>query len=108
MKAVVVALVLVACGGAAPPPVQAQRSVVTTRYRKGDYVTYRYAGLFTPEPVELRERVVAQDGNRLTLDITATRGTQQLHWEQIVTDTPDNQRNNVVDALYEYVGGARR
>ncbi len=96
----------IACGGGAAPVVATKDS--TTRYRKGDFVVYRYAGVYTPEPVELRERIVEQHGDRLTIDVTATRGTEQRHWQQVVTDTPENQKNNVVDELYEYAGSERR
>ena len=33
----------------------------TTRYRKGDYVTYRYSGSFSPTPVIQTERIEAQE-----------------------------------------------
>lgn len=101
----VVALVTLGCGAAAAPVVAPKEA--TTRYRTGDYVVYRYAGVFTPEPVELRERIVEQHGDRLTIDVVATRGSEKRHWQQVVTDTPENERNNVVDELYEYVGGER-
>ncbi|HEY1955786.1 MAG TPA: hypothetical protein VGH28_09235 [Polyangiaceae bacterium] len=109
MSRAMLALPLVlACASAPPPPVVATHRAPTTRFRVGDFVVYRYSGLFTPEPVELRERIAAQDGLRLTIDVTATRGSEQRHWEQVVTDTPENERNGVVDELYEYVGGKRR
>ncbi|MBI1945406.1 MAG: hypothetical protein HYS27_06905 [Deltaproteobacteria bacterium] len=77
----------------------------TTRYRVGDFVVYRYSGGFSPTPVVLREEVRAQEGNRLRIDVTATRGAEELRWIQVLTDTPENQRNNVIDALYEVKDG---
>jgi len=109
-RALFVTLALVAfaaCASAPPAPVVA-RHEATTRYRVGDYVVYRYSGLFTPEPVLLRERVAEQRGNRLTIDVVATRGSERRHWQQVVTDTPANERNDVIDELYEYVGSERR
>jgi hypothetical protein len=75
-------------------------SVPETRYRVGDFVVYRYAGSALSSPVVLREEVVAQQGNRLRIDVTATRGEEKRRWAQVLTDTPANQKNNVVDALY--------
>ena len=99
----------VSCGSASPPAAQVvSHSDASTRFRVGDYVVYRYTGLFTPEPVELRERITAREGKRLTIDVVATRGSEQRHWEQVVTDTPENERDNVVDELFEYVGGKRQ
>ncbi|MCS6797121.1 MAG: hypothetical protein NZ898_01095 [Myxococcota bacterium] len=73
----------------------------STRYRVGDYVVYEYRGAWTTAPVILRERVTAREGNRLRIDVTAERGSEVRRWVQVVVDTPENQRNNVVDALYE-------
>lgn len=102
----VLALGAIACGGG-PAPVTAKHEA-TSRYRKGDFVVYRYSGLYSKEPVELRESIAAQDGKRLTIDVVATRGSEKRRWQQVVTDSPDNERNNVVDELYEYAGGERR
>ncbi len=111
MKSLVVgslALVsLAACGGAAPPKAAVAKEA-PSRFHQGDFVAYRYTGLFTKEPVEMRERVVEQHGNQLTIDVVVTRGGEQRHWQQIVTDTPANEKNNVVDALYEYAGSERK
>jgi hypothetical protein len=87
------------CAAAAPAPPSA------TRYRLGDYVVYRYAGPALAEPVTLREEVVAQEGLRLRIDVTATRPSGERAWVQVLTDTPKNQRDNVVDALWEKVDG---
>lgn len=86
---------------ATPPPPGAP----ATRYRVGDFVEYRYRGTFTAAPVVFRETVRAQEGNRLRIDIVVTRGSEERRWVQILTDTPENQRNNVIDALYEWKDG---
>jgi hypothetical protein len=78
----------------------APSSVPETRYRVGDFVVYHYGGSALQSPVVLREEVVAQHGNRLRIDVTATRGEEKRRWAQVLTDTPANQKNNVVDALY--------
>jgi len=83
-------------------------SLGATRYQVGDYVLYRYSGAFTPSPVTLRERIMKQEGNRLTIDVVVERGGEQRRWRQVVTDTPENEKNNVVDELYEIVDGAPR
>jgi hypothetical protein len=77
-------------------------AALPTRYRVGDFVVYSYQGAALAEPVKLREEIVAQQGNHLRIDVTATRasGTTRT-WAQVVTDTPSNQRKNVIDALYE-------
>lgn len=72
-----------------------------TRYRVGDTVTYRYSGAALCMPVFLRESVVAREGNRLRIDVTARRGAEVRSWVQLLTDTPENQRANRLDALYE-------
>ena len=79
-----------------------------TRYRVGDHIQYRYSGENTPSPVLLDESIVAQTGNRLEIRVVAKRGAEQREWIQVVTDTPDNQKNNRVDELFEVTGGARR
>ncbi len=71
-----------------------------TRYRAGDFVVYRYRGTFAPAPVVLREEVLAQDGNHLRIQVTAQRGAASRRWVQVLTDTPENQKNNVVDELW--------
>ena len=80
----------------------------TTRYREGDWVIYRFEGASDEPPVEMTERVISQRGNQLEVDVVMRRGDEERHWVQVVTDTPENQQNNVVDALYEVVDGERR
>jgi hypothetical protein len=79
-------------------------SIPSTRYRVGDYVVYRYDGIYSVQPVLFREEICAQEGNRLRIDIQVIRDQEQRRWIQVVTDTPENQRNNVIDALYEWQG----
>lgn len=76
----------------------------TTRYRVGDYVVYRYSGGALPAALTLREQVRAQEGNRLRIDVTLSGGPTDQRWVQVLTDTPENQANNVIDALYEWQG----
>lgn len=78
-----------------------------TRYRAGDFIVYRYTGSLNAEAVLLREEVLSQVGNRLEIDVVAKRGSERRHWVQVVTDTPRNQANNIVDELYEVVDGER-
>lgn len=98
-------LLLASCSGGAPrgaPPPAAGG----TRYEVGDFIVYRYTGAFTPAEVTLREEVTARRGDRLRIEVTATRGGEIRRWIQVVTDTPANQRDNVIDALYEVRDGA--
>ncbi len=74
-----------------------------TRYRVGDFIVYRYGGAFTPVPIELREEVRAQEGERLRIDVTLRMGDESSRWVQVLTDTPANQQSNVIDGLYELV-----
>ncbi len=76
----------------------------TSRYRVGDWVTYQYTGQFSEDPVSLREEVVAQDGLRLRIRVTITRGAEQRRFEQVVTDTPENRNENKVDELIDLDG----
>jgi hypothetical protein len=80
----------------------------STQYRVGDFVVYSYTGEALPQPVELREEIVQRDGLRLEIQIQARRGKEVRRWIQVVTDTPENQANNVIDELYELIGSERR
>jgi hypothetical protein len=99
MRALLVVL-LVACSHTPP-------AAPVTQYQKGDWVRYRYSGTFTPVAVELHERVVAQDGKKLRIEVTATRGAETRSWVQVVTDTEFNRKNNVVDELWVYGGDGK-
>lgn len=73
-----------------------------SKYRKGDKVVYAYTGSFSAVPVKLTEEVLSVTaGNVLEIKVTAERGAAKRSWIQVVTDTPENQRNNLVDALFE-------
>ncbi len=77
-----------------------------TRYQVGDRVEYHYSGAFTSAPVRLTETVIAQEGERLRIDVEVARGADLRRFAQVLTDTPENEKNNVVDALYELGAGA--
>lgn len=79
-----------------------------TRYQVGDWVTYRYSGHFSEEPVTLREEIIEQKGPKLRIRITIERGGEKRRFDQVVTDTPENRENNVVDELYELDGDTPR
>ena len=79
-----------------------------TRYREGDWVLYRFSGAFSEQPVQLCERILKQDGIKLEIEVTATRGSARRQWIQAVTDTPANQQNNALDAVYLVEEGKRR
>jgi len=79
----------------------------SSAYAVGDRVVYSYDGSFSERPVVLTEEVVAVEGLQLTITVSVTRGSDELHWIQVVTDTPDNRDNNVIDELYEVVDGER-
>ena len=93
--------IVVACGASAAPV--AATPPATTRYRVGDYVVYRYAGrLIGPTPLLLMEEVIAQDGDRLVIEATLTRGHDAVRaWRQTVLDTEANRQANHVEALCE-------
>jgi hypothetical protein len=80
----------------APPPTAAP-----TRYRVGDRVEYTMSGEFSPSPVKLVETVVAKQDDRLRIDVEISRGADTRRFAQVLTDTPENEENNVLDALYE-------
>jgi len=98
------ALLLLSCACASTPPAPPV-TAPTTRYQIGDYVVYRTSGTALPKPVIMREEIRAVEGNRLRIDVTLTRGKEQRRWVQIITDTPENEQNNILDALYEWHGG---
>jgi hypothetical protein len=80
----------------------------STNYRVGDFVVYSYTGEALPKPVKLREEIVQHEGLRLEIQVEARRGNEVQRWIQVVTDTPENQANNVIDELYELNGSERR
>jgi hypothetical protein len=96
-----VLVLLGACGSAPAHP------VATTRYRVGDYVVYRYAGrMIGRDPMLLMEEIVAQDGDRLVIEVTLTRGHDTVRaWRQTVIDTAENRAANRVEALCELHDG---
>jgi hypothetical protein len=101
-------VVVVAGCASTPREAASEGEAPATRYRVGDHVVYRYGGTTLAAPVVLTERIVAQAGNRLEIEVTAVRGEEARRWVQVVTDTPENQRNDVIDELYEVVDGERR
>jgi hypothetical protein len=106
MRRLVLAVVLLV--GCAPANGAKSAEGPQSRYRKGDFVHYRYSGTYTTSPVEFVEVVADQHGLVLEIEVDATRGEEHRTWLQIVTDTPYNQKNNVVDALYVVENGQKR
>ena len=102
MRIWALALLVLSCGPTAPAPrASSAPPKSTTRYRVGDHVEYQMTGEFSAAPVRLVETVVAQQDNRLRIDVEISRGEEKRSFAQVLTDTPENQENNVVDALYE-------
>ena len=58
--------------------------------------------------VTLREEIVAVNGKRLVIDVVAARGEERRHWQEVVTDTKENESRSVVDELWIYEGEVRR
>lgn len=87
--------------------VSAASEVPPTKYRKGDYVRYEYRGSALAHPVILDEMILSQEGNQLEIHVRATKKDDVRQWVQVVTDTPHNQANNVIDGLFEIVNGER-
>ena len=79
-----------------------------TQYRVGGFVVYSYTGEALPQPVTLRKEIVQRDGLRLHIQVESRRGSRVRRWVQVVTDTAENQANNVIDELYELIGTERR
>ncbi|MCC7109709.1 MAG: hypothetical protein IT382_10500 [Deltaproteobacteria bacterium] len=98
------AVVIVGCSTV---PQAATSTPAPTRYRVGDFIVYKYAGNFSSDAVLLSEDIVAQEGNRLTIVVQAKRGDESRKWEQVVTDTPENQKAEKIDELYDLSGGGR-
>jgi hypothetical protein len=94
------AFVIGALGCSGKPPPKEAPSGPTTRFREGDWVTYRYSGAYTKQAVVLREEVKARDGIKLRIEVSARRGVDERRWIQIVTDTPENKANQVIDELF--------
>lgn len=77
----------------------------TSKYEAGDYVVYKYSGSYRPEPVILTEKVLSKNGNKLEILVEWKSGKEARAWKQFVTDTPFNQKNNIVDRLVQLGGG---
>lgn len=105
---VVMAVAVLCCAPSSQRSATTRPESEMTRYREGDWVEYRYVGAASDPPVVMTERVIAQRGNQLEIEVVLRRGDEERHWIQVVTDTPENQQNNVVDELYEVVDGERR
>ena len=87
---------------AASQPAAATWAPAISKYREGDKVVYKYTGTFSAAPVTLTEVIkTITAGNVLEIEVTATRGTEVRRWLQVVTDTPENQKASLVDALFE-------
>lgn len=98
----------------AAPPSSSTKAEAThraeegSRFQVGDYIVYRYTGSFTKLPVVLRQRVVEKNLLRVVIDVVAERGSERRRWIQVITDQPEHRKENVIDELYEVVGGERR
>src|SRR5262249_46233937 len=95
---VIVGCVVAGCGG--PPPPKDAPSGPATRFREGDWVTYRYTGTFTKQQVVLREEVKKRDGNKLRIEAHVRRGIEERRWVEVITDTPEHRKNHVIDELF--------
>jgi len=95
-------------GSPSPAAPANEASAPATRYRLGDWVLYRFSGAYSEQPVQLCERIVAQDGIKLEIEVTMIRGDEKRRWIQAVTDTPENQKSNALDAVYIVEDGKRR
>jgi hypothetical protein len=103
----IVAVVLTfGCGPAQKPGVDLPP--VDLPSAPGEWVDYRFSGSFTSEPVTLHEQVLSRDGGRLTLDVTAKRGSATRHWIQVGPDTPDARFSNTADEVYVVSEGTRQ
>ena len=71
-------------------------------------VEYSFSGSALTAPVTLREEIVSRDGGRVTLQVTATRGSDERRWLQVGPDTPDARWNNTVDELYVERDGSKQ
>lgn len=78
-----------ACNGA---PAQAPRA--GDALAPGDYVTYRFSGAYSAEPVTLREDVVARDGERVWSRVTIVRGRESRRFVVVRRDSPDDRFEN--------------
>lgn len=79
-----------------PPPI---------RFRVGDYVVYRFSGNYTEHPVVLRKEVLDRKGDRVTFDVTATRGTDSRHWTEAEDMGVRDPKKRTDAEVHEYIGG---
>ena len=77
----------------------------TSKYEVGDYVVYKYYGSYRPEPVILTEKILSRIGNKLEILVDWKSGKESRSWKQFVTDTPFNQKNNIIDKLVRIENG---
>jgi hypothetical protein len=73
----------------------------------GEYIVFRFEGLFTPAPVVVRQEVLDRRGNRMVIDVHVERAGEQLHFVHIARDAPSPAPYQVEEA-YQVVGGQRR
>lgn len=48
-----------------------------------------------------------QSGDRLVIDVVASRGSERRHWQQVVKDSADTQSNRVIEELWVLEGDER-
>ncbi|OGS09200.1 MAG: hypothetical protein A2270_06470 [Elusimicrobia bacterium RIFOXYA12_FULL_51_18] len=77
----------------------------TSKYEAGDYVIYKYYGSYRPEPVILTEKILSKTGNKLEILVDWKSGKEGRSWKQVVTDTPFNQKNSIIDKLVRIENG---
>jgi len=70
-----------------------------TKYRKGDYIIYEYYGAYRSDTITLTEKVLSQHENHIVIQVTLENNHEKKIWKQYITDTPENQRNNIIDSL---------
>ena len=78
----------------------------TGSLRVGDFVVYRYSGLFSPDPVTLRMEVLSREGDAIEIEYLMGRGEERRQWIEIL-DVGLEREFPTLKALFEVVDGQR-
>lgn len=84
----------------------AHESASTSARLPGDFVVYRFSGSFRKAPATLTERVIAREGDDLTLDVTVDDGASKRTLRVRMSDAPATRGE--IAKVWKVEGGATK
>ena len=87
--------------------VLAPASTARAALEVGEFIVFRFEGLFAPAPVVVRQELLERRGKRMVIDVHVERGGERLHYVHVARDAPSPAPYQVEDA-YQVGGGQRQ